>query len=175
MNKSDCYQLGNVAKLHGFKGEVSLFLDVTDPSEYRNLKEIYIDIDEFLTPFLIKKINLSGKNFAIVKLEGIESESDARSLLKRKVYLPIEMLPELDGNNFYDHEVVGFSVITKSHGNIGVIEHVLDLPSNPLFQIKHPSDKEILIPIIKENILQIDRKKKEIHMVVPDGLIELYL
>ena len=37
MKKADCYHLGYVAKLHGFKGEVSFFLDVTDPNEYTKL------------------------------------------------------------------------------------------------------------------------------------------
>ena len=45
MNKIDCYQLGYIAKLHGFKGEVSFFLDVTDPSEYTSLNKVFIDIE----------------------------------------------------------------------------------------------------------------------------------
>ena len=45
MQKADCYHLGYIAKLHGFKGEVSFFLDVTDPFEYEGLKQVYVDIN----------------------------------------------------------------------------------------------------------------------------------
>jgi len=53
MNKADCYHLGHIARLHGFKGEVSLFLDVTNPLEYENLDKIFVDINGFLTPFFL--------------------------------------------------------------------------------------------------------------------------
>jgi len=51
MNKADCFELGYVAKLHGFKGEVSLFLDVTNPSDYASLDAVFIEINQQLTPF----------------------------------------------------------------------------------------------------------------------------
>ena len=56
MNKADCFNLGYVAKLHGFKGEVSLFFDVTNPSDYFTLDAVYIDINDNLTPFFVESI-----------------------------------------------------------------------------------------------------------------------
>jgi 16S rRNA processing protein RimM len=95
MQKADCYHLGYIAKLHGFKGEVSFFLDVTDPFEYEGLKQVYVDINGFLTPFFIKSINLRPKGFATVKLEGVETENDAQSLVRKNLYLPLADLPQL--------------------------------------------------------------------------------
>lgn len=174
MNKADCFHLGHIAKLHGYKGGVSLFLDVTNPSDYANLDALFIDIDNNLTPFFVESIRMSTKGFAVVTFEGVTDENYAKKLLRKAVYLPAEILPELKGNNFYDHEVVGFKVLDSVHGNVGVLDVVIDLKSNPLLQILN-GEKEILVPLIDGVIQKVDRVKKELHITAPEGLIELYL
>lgn len=174
MNKADCFHLGYIAKLHGFKGEVSLFLDVTNPSDYESLDALFIDLNGYLTPFFVSKLRLTNKGFAIVKLEGVDDENSARRLLRKDAYLPAEILPELEGNEFYDHEIVGFKVIDQKHGEIGLVERVLDLKVNPLLQVDKDG-VEILIPLIEGAIVKVDRDNQELHVTTPEGLVELYL
>lgn len=174
MNKADCFHLGHIAKLHGYKGGVSLFLDVTNYEDYQGLDAIFIDINNHLTPFFIQTMSLKNNGFAMVKLDGVDDEITARKLLRKDVYLPAEILPELDGINFYDHEVVGFKVIDEEYGDVGILQQVIDLKVNPLLQIEKDG-KEVLIPLIEGVIKKVDRKKKELHVLAPGGLIELYL
>jgi 16S rRNA processing protein RimM len=174
MTKADCFHLGYIAKLHGFKGEVSLFLDVTNPEDYASLDAIFIDLNDQLTPFFIDSIKLKNKGFAALKLEGIDTESDARKLLRKSVYLPEQVLAELSGTNFYDHEVIGFTIIDKRFGKVGQLEQIIDFKSNPLLQID-ANGKEVLIPLQKDTVLKVDRAKKELHVQSPEGLIEIYL
>ena len=174
MNKADCFHLGYVAKLHGFKGEVSLFLDVTNPSDYEKIESVFIDINDQLTPFFIESFKLKNHPFAAVKFEGVNSEKDAKVIERKNIYLSVKYLPELSGTDFYDHEVVGFKVIDQNFGEVGVLESIIDLSINPLIQVLN-GDKEVLIPMIKDIILKVDRENKELHLVAPEGLIELYL
>ncbi len=174
MQKADCYHLGYIAKLHGFKGEVSFFLDVTDPFEYERLKQVYVDVNGFLTPFFIQSINLRPKGFATVKFEGVESENDAQALVRKNLYLPLVDLPQLSDKNFYDHEVVGFELVDASHGLVGVIQQIIDLPVNPLIQVD-AKGKEVLIPFVKGLIQRVDRENKTLHVQAPEGLIGIYL
>ena len=174
MNKKDCFHLGKIAKLHGFKGEVSLLLDVTNPENYSSLDAVYIDINNNLTPFFIDSIQLKNKGFAAVKFEGVNDENAAKAIVRKDVYLPAEILPELEGIQFYDHEVEGFTVIDEEKGNIGIVEQVIDLKVNPLLQIMN-DDKEILVPLLEGLVKKVDRKKKELHIAAPEGLIDLYL
>jgi 16S rRNA processing protein RimM len=174
MNKADCFHLGYVAKLHGFKGEVSLFLDVTNPSDYEKIESVFIDINDQLTPFFIESFKLKNHPFAAVKFEGIDSEKDAKVIERKNLYLSTKYLPELSGTDFYDHEVVGFKVIDQNFGEVGVLESIIDLSINPLIQVLN-GDKEVLIPMIKNIITKVDRENKELHLVAPEGLIDLYL
>lgn len=174
MNKADCFHVGHVAKLHGFKGEVSLFLDVTNPSDYEKIESIFIDINDQLTPFFIESFKLKNHPFAQVKFEGINSETDAKIIDHKELYLPASFLKSLSGTNFYDHEVVGFSVIDEKFGYVGKLESIIDLTNNPLIQVIN-EEKEVLIPLIKGIVKKVDRENKELHILAPDGLIELYL
>lgn len=174
MNKADCFRLGHIAKLHGYKGEVSLFLDVTNPDDYASLDAIFVDLNNHLTPFFITSINLKGKGFASVRLEGIDDEISAKKILRKDVYLPAAILPELEGVHFYDHEVIGFKVIDTVHGDIGIVEQVIDLAANPLLQIIK-DDIEVLVPLVEGLVQKVDRGKKELHIEAPEGLVDLYL
>jgi 16S rRNA processing protein RimM len=174
MNKADCYHLGYVAKLHGFKGEVSFFLDVTDPSEYASLDVVYIDINNQLTPFFVESFQLKPRGFAAVKLEGVDSENDAKNILRKNLYLPVSELPELTGTSFYDHEVVGFTLVDQSFGEVGTIQQIIDLAVNPLILVD-ANGKEVLIPFVKGLIQEVDRVGKRLIVKAPEGLIDLYL
>ena len=117
---------------------------------------------------------MKNKGFAAVKFEGVDSENDARILLRKNLFLPAQVLPKLSGKNFYDHEVEGFTVIDTKFGEVGIIESVIDLQVNPLLQIMNGS-KEVLIPLIEGIVQELDRKKKTMTITAPEGLIELYL
>ena len=88
MQKDDCIYIGQVARLHGFKGEVSLFLDVTDSSEYLNSSMFVLDIDSCLTPFFIEHVKLKNKGFITVKFKGVDDDAAAKRLLKKNIYIP---------------------------------------------------------------------------------------
>ncbi|PKR80410.1 16S rRNA processing protein RimM [Brumimicrobium salinarum] len=176
MNKTDCFNLGYVAKLHSYKGEVSLFFDVTNPNDYSTLDAVYIDVDGILTPFFIERITMKGKGFAKVKFEGVDTENDARQILKCDLFLPLEILPKLSGKQFYDHEVVGFTVVDEDYGEVGAIVQVLDYKVNPLLQIQNEKlNKEVLLPLGNDLVQRVDRVQKELHVKANPGLIEMYL
>ena len=174
MNKADCFHLGHVAKLHGYKGEVSLFLDVTTPSDYAKIESLYIEINDQLTPFFIESFILKNHPFALVKFEGVNNEIDAKIIDHKELYLPATFLKQLSGTNFYDHEVVGFKCIDGNYGEVGIIQGVIDLSINPLLQIMN-GEKEVLVPLIKNLVTKVDRENKELHILAPAGLIEIYL
>ena len=174
MNKADCFHLGYVAKLHGFKGEVSLFLDVTNPEDYQTLDAVFVEINGQLSPFFVESFKLKNKGFAAVKFEGVNTENDARLLLRKNLFLPAQILPKLSGTHFYDHEVVGFTVVDVNYGEVGKLESIVDLQVNPLIQIMK-GEKEVLIPLIEGVVVELDRKKKIMTINAPAGLIELYL
>ncbi|MFV0500640.1 MAG: ribosome maturation factor RimM [Bacteroidales bacterium] len=172
MEIKDCFYLGKVSKPFGFKGELVLFFDVDTPEEYSELDGVYIEINKRLVLYPIDTIRLRS-NKATVRFRDISPE-DALKLIGKDLYLPLELLPILEGNKFYYHEIIGFEVIDAEKGNIGVIKKVLEYPATPLFSIDFKG-KEILMPIIDSVIGNVDRETKTIYINAPKGLIELYI
>jgi 16S rRNA processing protein RimM len=92
----------------------------------------------------------------------------------REMFLPASELPALIGKQFYFHEIEGFSVIDMNFGELGVLESVLDLQHQILFQIRYRG-KEILVPAVDETIKEIDKENKILRIEAPEGLIDIYL
>ena len=109
-----------------------------------------------------------------VQFEDVHTEAEADSLLKSDVYLPLEFLPKLEGNKFYFHEVIGFSIEDVHFGKVGIIKGVNDSTAQALFEIDKDG-QEILIPVNDQFIVKVDRTKKTIIVDTPEGLIDLYL
>jgi 16S rRNA processing protein RimM len=174
MNLEGYFYLGKIAKLHGFKGEVSLFLDVSNPKDYESLKRVFVEINGVLTPFFIDTLKPKNKGFIAVKFSDVNDENSAKKLLKKSIFLPEDELADLDDNQFYDHEISGYNVVDSVKGDIGVVDTVIDLVSNPLLRIEKDK-KEILIPIFEGLIQKVDRKKKILYIEAPEGLIDLYI
>jgi len=174
MNKDDFYYLGKILKTHGNKGQVMVHLDVDDPEKYLDLESVYLDLHGERIPFFIAALELKHNQKALIRFQDFETIEDAESLGGLEMFLPITDLPTLKGNQFYYHEIIGFHVTDHKHGDIGVIEDVLDLPHQSLFQIRF-GEKEILIPVVDEVIQKVDKKKKLLLIKAPEGLIEIYL
>lgn len=173
MKKEDCFYLGIITKPFGYKGELVIYLDVDDPTQYIDLPTVLIDMGIGLVPFFIEKFSLKNNN-ATIRLQDVSPEM-ALTLVKKELYLPLNLLPKLKGNKFYFHEVIDFDVIDSEKGLVGKIEKVLDYPAQPILQVLNFDNKEILIPIADDIVLKVDRKNKKMEVKVPQGLIELYL
>ena len=173
MTKEECFYLGRVAKTHGIKGEVTIRLDVDDPSQYRGMKFFLLEINKVLTPFFVEKVSCSGDKF-YVTIQDIKTVEAASALTGKEVYLPLEMLPKLSGKQFYYHEVKGFTLIDEVHGELGSIADVLEYPTQAILQV-FKDKKEILIPILEHVIQKVDRKAKKLYVKAPEGLIDMYL
>lgn len=172
MNISDCFYLGKVVKPFSYKGELVLYFDVDQPEEYLDIEGVFIEINTRLVFYPILSIRING-NKATVRFENI-NEADSLKLIGKNLYLPLDLLPKLEGNKFYFHEIIGFKVIDNERGDIGEIESVIEYPAQPLFSINYKG-KEILIPIIDSVIEKVDRESKLMYINAPVGLIDLYL
>ncbi|RED44730.1 ribosome maturation factor RimM [Seonamhaeicola aphaedonensis] len=174
MKKDDCFYLGKIVKKYSFKGEVLAKLDTDQPELYEKLDAIFIDLKNNLVPFFIEKSQLHKSDLLRIKFEDVDSDADADTLIKKELYLPLELLPKLEGNKFYFHEVIGFTIKDKNFGEVGIITGINDSTAQALFEIDRKG-KDILIPMNDEFIVKVDRENKTIVVETPEGLIDLYL
>ena len=172
MKKEDCFYLGKIVKKYSFKGEVILKLDTDEPDIYENLDAVFLDLGDKLLPFFIENSLLQKGNQLRIRFEDIKSETDADTIIKTDVYLPLNLLPKLEGDQFYFHEIIGFVLEDVNFGKVGKITSINDKTAQDLFVIEK-GDSEILIPMIDDFIKKIDRKNKKVIVETPEGLIQM--
>ncbi len=174
MKKEDCFYLGKVVKKYSFKGELLIKLDTDQPELYDSIDALFLDVNNTLIPFFIEQSQLHKSNLLRVRFEDVTTEADADALIKTDAYLPLSLLPKLEGNKFYFHEVIGFNMQDKNHGLVGTITAVNDVTAQALFEVDN-NGKLILIPINDKFIVEVNRNSKTIVVETPEGLIDLYL
>lgn len=174
MRKEDCFYLGKIAKKFSFKGEVLIYLDTDEPELYEDMESVFVEFNKNLVPFFIENSNLHKGDFLRVKFEDVDSEADADEIIGCEIYLPLNMLPKLEGNKFYFHEVIGFEIEDQRLGVFGKIVSINDTSAQPLFEVLN-GNVEILVPMIDQFLVKIDREHKKVVMNLPEGLVEMYL
>ena len=174
MKKEDCFYLGKIVKKYSFKGEILAKLDTDEPEIYENLDAIFIDLKNTLIPFFVEHSQLHKSELLRIKFEEVNEDSDADAIQKCDLYLPLQLLPKLEGNKFYFHEVIGFTIEDKNFGEVGILKSINDSTAQSLFEIDK-NGIEILIPMNDEFIINVNRKTKTILVETPEGLIDLYL
>lgn len=167
------YVLGKIIKTYGYRGELMVLLDTDRPEDYAGLPMAFINMEQSLVPWFFEQVEITDDR-ARIKIEDIDTPEQARLFLGREVYLPMEELPRLDRDNFYFHEIIGYTAIDDTHGEIGRIDAILERPGQELIRIMK-GKKEILIPLTDEMISGIDKKNRILELSTTPGLIELYL
>lgn len=163
-----------MVKTHGLSGELSGFIETDNPLSYTNLKSVFFATKDGIIPFPIEQFSIEKNAKFKVKFKNIDTIEEARKLINKPFYLPLSVLPKLSGKNFYFHEIIGFSVIDKTKGNIGIIKSMIENPAQPIFSI-FLNEKEILVPAHDNIIEKIDRTNKILYLDCPNGLIDIYL
>lgn len=173
IKESEVFRIGKLTKPHGIKGEISFAFD-NDVFDRVDCPYLICDIDGILVPFFIEEYRFKGKETALITFEDVDSEEKAQRMSGLDVYFPRKYYEDEPNEeieyswNFF----LGFSVIDKASGKLGIIEAIDDKTLNTLFLIKDKdNDNELIIPATEDFIEKIDAKKKVIYVNLPEGLI----
>lgn len=171
----DFFEIGYFAKIHGFKGNLQFKSTADDPMKYGQLDALFVQMPMGQVPFVVEHMSHKRGNEFIVKLEGVDTDVDAKNLTGKAVMLPSSLLPVMEADDeFYHHEIEGFDVIVNQK-SLGKILSVLDIPGNPQLEIELKSGDEAMVPMHDDFIKSINKKAKEIHLELPEGLLDLNL
>lgn len=173
MNKDACFELGYVEKTHGLKGEVVIVLDVDYPEDYEDMESVFLEIKGKLIPFFVEELQLRGSK-AIVKFEDIDTLPKAQALKGMLLYLPLTELDELEEDEFYFHEVKGFTIEDDKLGTLGIVLDIYELPMHEVVAMNYKG-KEVLFPLNDQIVYKVDRENQTLYTQLPDGLLEVYL
>lgn len=173
MDLKDYFTLGYISKTSGTDNRLVIQADTDAAEKYKKLESFMVDFNGSLTPFFVKSVRIQPPSTIVLLAEDVD-EVIAEQLVGKEVYVPLSFLPKLSGNKFYYHEITGFEVVDRSLGNIGIVEGVYDRSMQAILQIMK-GKTEIMIPVVDEFIIKVDRENRRLEVDLPEGLVDIYL
>ena len=162
--------IGNVANIHGIKGEIKIYPYTDDILNLTNLKSIYFD-KELKEKYKIISARVH-KNMLVIKLEGINDANEALELKTKDVYIPRNALKELDDNTYYIEDLLFSDIVEEESGNvIGKLTYVFNTGANDVYEVEREDKSKIYLPAISDVIKKVDIKSKKIYVKLMEGLI----
>ena len=171
INRDELIKIGIFNKPHGIHGELS-FTFTDDIFDRTDCPYLVCGIDGIYVPFFIEEYRFRSDTTALVKLEDVDSDADARMFTNLEVYFPKSFLTDGEEYTAPGDYFIGFTVVEKSVGEVGTITGINDTTANVLFEVERRGE-ELLIPVSGDFILSVDENNKTIHMDLPDGLLSL--
>ena len=168
IRREEVYKIGKLGKTHGVKGEISFLFD-DDVFDRTDADYLILDIDGILVPFFIEEYRFKTDSNALMKFDGIDSQERARKLTGCDVYFKRDQSDE-DSEHISWAEIIGYKLTdAETRADIGTIAAVDDSTINILFELEDGK----LIPASEELITNVDTKKHQIEINLPEGILEL--
>ena len=163
-------RVGVISSTHGIKGEVKVFPTTDDINRFKKLKKVILDTGREHLDLEVQSVRFF-KNMVILKFKGIDNINDIEKYKGKDLLVTREDAVPLEENEYFVYDIIGSLVVTEEGNELGELTEVLETGANDVYVVKSKEGKEILLPSIKECILDVNVEEKIIKVHVMDGLI----
>jgi len=164
-------QVGVISSTHGVRGEVKVFPTTDDMMRFKKLKEVILVTEKTEKVLKITSVKFF-KQFAILKFDGIDTLNDVEAYKGASLYVDRKNAVKLEKDEYFIADLIDLVVVDEEEKEIGILVDVMKTGANDVYIVKNKEGKELLFPAIKECILNVDFKKKQIKVHVMDGLLD---
>lgn len=174
INLDHCILLGTLSKTHGVKGNLLLRLKHLGFENIIKMESVFIIIDNLPVPFFVSEYTHHHSDELMLHFDDIDSQDKAKKYVGFEVWLDVKSVQKSKSSDSPSSmsRMIGYEVVDKQLGSLGKLNEVIEVKQNPLLQILNSSG-EILIPLQSEFVIEIDDKKKLIHVDTPEGLVDV--
>lgn len=162
-------RVGVISSTHGIKGEVKVFPTTDDANRFNHLKKVYLDTGKESITLEIEGVKFF-KQMVILKFKGIDNINDIEKYRGKDLLIDREDAVKLEKDEYFIFDLIDSEVITDEGEKLGTLAEILTTAANDVYVVKTPEGKELLIPSIKECILDVDVEHKSIKVHLINGL-----
>ncbi len=164
---------GRLNKTFGLKGHLRAYLDPSIIARLKKLPVIYLLSKNAYLPYFTDEADLNESGHCMFHFEEVKDKTAADLLVGKDIYISESLLKKAKPYSSLG-DFVGFTLFDESLGLLAPLDKVIELPNHDVGQFIY-SGKEVLFPWNDQVILKIDKRKKEIHLRLPDGLLDIYV
>lgn len=167
----DLLQVGAIAQTHGIRGEVKVFPMTDDVRRFSQLKEVIMDTGKEKMTLEIEGVKYF-KQFAILKFKGFDNINDIERYKGKPLYVTRANAVKLDEDEYFIADLLGIKVYDEDGSSLGELVNVISTGANDVYEVKLEDGRNVLLPAIKQCILDIDMDGRRMKVHIMDGLLD---
>lgn len=167
----DLLQVGAIAQTHGIHGEVKVFPMTDDVKRFQKLKEIILDTGREKMTLEIEGVKYF-KKFVILKFKGIDNINDIERYKGKSLYVTRENAVKLGRDEYFIADLIDLEVYDEDGNYLGALTNVIETGANDVYEVRFEDGREVLLPAIKQCILDIDMENRKMKVHIMDGLLD---
>lgn len=166
----DLLKVGVITTTHGVRGEVKVYSTTDGPERFLELEYVLLDTGRELRRLEIKNVKFF-KNLVILKFKGIDNINDIEMYKQRELWVPREEAQELEEDEYYIGDLIGMEVLLEDGSKFGELKDVMETGANDVYIVETKEGEEVLLPAIKDCILDVDVENNTMTVHLMKGLI----
>ena len=166
----DLLQVGIITSTHGVRGEVKVYPTTDDPRRFRRLKEVVLDTGKEKMNLEIEGVKFF-KQFVILKFKGLDNINDIEKYRQKSLYVTRKNAVRLQRDEYFIADLIGLKVQDEDGKELGTVKDVIETGANDVYEVA--AGKSLLLPAIKQCILNVDVENGTMQVHVLEGLLDL--
>ena len=159
-----------ISSTHGVRGEVKVFPTTDDVKRFKKLKKVILDTGKEQLPLEIEGVKFF-KQFVILKFRGIDNINDIEKYKGKSLLVDREHAVKLKKDEYFIADMIGMDVFTEDGELFGALKDVMETGANDVYIIEMSDGKEVLVPAIKQCILDVDIENRKMVIHLMEGLV----
>ena len=168
----DLLQVGIIASTHGVRGEVKVYPTTDDPRRFRRLKEVVLDTGKEKMNLEIEGVKFF-KQFVILKFKGLDNINDIEKYRQKSLYVTRKNAVRLQRDEYFIADLIGLKVQDEDGKELGTVKDVIETGANDVYEVEMADGRSLLLPAIKQCILNVDVENGMMQVHVLEGLLDL--
>ncbi len=168
----DLLQVGIITSTHGVRGEVKVYPTTDDPRRFRRLKEVVLDTGKEKMNLEIEGVKFF-KQFVILKFKGLDNINDIEKYRQKSLYVTRKNAVRLQRDEYFIADLIGLKVQDEDGTELGTIKDVIETGANDVYEVEMADGRSLLLPAIKQCILNVDVENGMMQVHVLEGLLDL--
>lgn len=165
-------QVGIITSTHGVRGEVKVYPTTDDPRRFRRLKEVVLDTGKEKMNLEIEGVKFF-KQFVILKFKGLDNINDIEKYRQKSLYVTRKNAVRLQRDEYFIADLIGLKVQDEDGKELGTVKDVIETGANDVYEVEMADGKSLLLPAIKQCILNVDVENGTMQVHVLEGLLDL--
>ncbi len=165
-------RVGVITSTHGIRGEVKVFPTTDDVNRFKKLKKVFLEVGKEYKELKISSVKFF-KNMVIIKFEGLNNINDVERFRQLSLYVTREDAVKCEEGEYFIADLIGLQVVTDTGETLGILKDVLQTGANDVYIVEMENKKEVLLPAIKDCILNVSLEENKMEVHVLEGLLDL--